>query len=193
MTLLLQTFTCLWYTVTGRQLVRVVLTRDPSRRWKDRAYFCTDTSRSPAQILTRVGHRWQLEVTFQMAKQLLGLEEPRNGWWRRLAGQRTDRRKAGAQPRGNAGRRAVERTVPLIFVAYGIVAAWFFRHGDAERETRKQRISKPWYGLKREPAYSDMLAALRREFWAQRLSRYPALKPHRRKVLRLIEECVCAA
>ena len=191
--LLLQTFTCLWYTVAGTQLVRVVLTRDPKRRWQDRAYFCTDTCRSPAQILARVGHRWQLEVTFQTAKQLLGLEEPRNGWWRRLAGHRTDRRKAGAQPRGNAGRRAVEHTVPLILVAYGVVAAWFFRHGDALRETRKQRIRKPWYGLKREPAYADMLAALRREFWAQRLSRYPSLRPHRRKVLRLIEECVCAA
>lgn len=192
-TLLLQTFTCLWYTVTGTRLVRVVLTRDPKRRWKDRAYFCTVLERSPEQILARVGHRWQLEVTFQTAKQSLGLEEPRNGWWRRLTGRRADRRKTGAQPRGNAGREAVERTVPLIFLAYGIVATWFFRHGNAAQETRRQRLRKPWYGLKREPAYADMLAALRREFWAQRLSRYPTLRPHRRKVLRLIEECAYAA
>ena len=134
-----------------------------------------------------------MEVTFQSAKQLLGLEEPRNGWWRRLRGRRADRRKAGPQAKGRRGRKAVERTVPLIFLAYGIVAVWFFRHGNAAREVQKQRVRKPWYRSKRQPAYMDMLAALRREFWAQRLSRYPSLRAHRRKVLRLIEECVCAA
>jgi hypothetical protein len=185
--ILIQTWTCLWYTVSGPRLVRVVLTRDPKGRWKDRAYFCTDPERSVEAVLQRYAHRWQLEVAFQSAKQNLGLEDPRNGWWRRVHGRRADTTKAGPKPRGNCGRKAVERTAPLIFLAYGIVAIWFFRHGNVDRVVARQRKSKPWYGLKREPAYIDMLAALRREFWGACISRHPSLRPHRAKIIGLIE------
>lgn len=185
--ILIQTWTCLWYTVRRQREVRVVLTRDPKGRWKDRVYFCTDPERSAQETLARYAHRWHLEVTFQSAKQSLGLEDPRNGWWRRRHGHRADTRKAGPKPRGNRGRNAVERTVPLIFMAYGIVAIWFFKHGEVEREVQRQRRTKPWYGLKREPAYIDMLAALRRTFWGARVSRHPSLRPHRAKIIRLIE------
>jgi len=40
--LLVQTWTCLWYTATGQRLVRVVLTRDPKGNYKDRAFFSTE-------------------------------------------------------------------------------------------------------------------------------------------------------
>ena len=83
--------------------------------------------------------------------------------------------------------------MPLIFLAYGIVAIWFFRHGNADREVTRQRKAKPWYGLKREPAYIDMLAALRRTFWAERVSRHPTLRPHRTKIVRLMESVAGAA
>jgi hypothetical protein len=56
-----------------------------------------------------------------------------------------------------------------------------------------QREAKPWDGLKRQVAYTDMLAAVRREFWAHRISRHPSLRPHRAKVLKLIEEAAYAA
>lgn len=191
--LLIQTFTCLWYTVRGQEKVRVVLTRDPKGRWSDRAYFCTDPDRSVEQILERYSHRWRIEVTFQSAKQALGLEEPRNGWWRRRHGKRADTRKSGPKPKGNRGRVAVEHTVPLILTVYGIVAIWFFEHGNVNREVRRQQEAKPWYGLKREPAYIDMLAALRREFWGARISRHPSLRPHRAKIMRLIEGIAGAA
>ena len=191
--LLIQTFTCLWYTVRGQEMVRVVLTRDPKGRWEDRAYFCTDPDRSVEQILERYSHRWRLEVTFQAAKQTLGLEEPRNGWWRRRHGQRADTKKAGPKPNGNRGREAVEHTVPLIFTVYGIVTIWFFKHGNANREVERQQEAKPWYGLKDEPAYIDMLAALRREFWGARISADPSLRPHRTKIIRLIESLASVA
>lgn len=192
-TVLVQTLEALWYTVRGAQPVRVVLTRDPKGRWKDKAYFCTDPCLGAVQILERYAHRWQLEVTFQAAKQTMGLEEPRNGWWRRIHGRRADTTQPGPKPRGNRGRLAVERTVPLIFLAYGIVAIWFLTYGKVSDVVARQRQAKPWYGLKCEPAYADMLAALRREFWARRLSKNPSLRPHREKVLRLIEEAAFAA
>jgi len=192
-TILIQTWTCLWYTVTKTREVRVVLTRDPKGRWQDRAYFCTDPERSAEQILTRYARRWSLEVTFQTAKQALGLEDPRNGWWRRIHGRRGDTKKAGPKPRGNRGRMAVERTVPFIFLTYAIVVVWFFEHGDVAREVRRQRRSRPWYVLKREPAYGDMLAALRRSIWAVRVSRHPTLRPHRAKVVKLVQDLLYAA
>jgi len=185
--ILIQTWTCLWYTVRGPELVRVVLTRDPKGRLNDRAFFCTDPSRCAAQILMRYAHRWGLEATFQAVKQTLGLEEPRNGWWRREHGKRANTRRAGPRPNGDRGRTAVEHTVPLILTVYGIVAVWFFRHGNAEREVAKQRKAKPWYRDKTEPVYTDMLAALRRALWATRISKYPSLRPHRAKILRLME------
>lgn len=192
-TILIQSFICLWYTVRGTHLVRVVITRDPRGRWKDRAYFCTDAKRSPEMILARYAHRWLLEVTFQAAKQVLGLEEPRNGWWRRDHDQPAASKKAGPNPNGDIGRRAVERTVPFIFVVYGIVTIWFFKHGNAHDVAQRQRKAKPWYGLKKEPAYGDMVAALRREFWGQRINRYPSLRRHRSKIIHLIESFGAAA
>lgn len=191
--ILLQTWTCLWYTVRGPELVRVVLTRDPKGRLNDRAFFCTDPCRGAAQILMRYAHRWSLEVTFESVKQALGLEDPRNGWWRREHGKRANTRRPGPRPNGNRGRMAVEHTVPLILTVYGIVAVWFFRYGNAEREVAKQRKAKPWYRLKTEPAYIDMLAALRRAFWAARISKHPTLRPHRAKILRLLEGLAQAA
>jgi len=132
-------------------------------------------------------------VTFESVKQSLGLEEPRNGWWRREHGKRANTRKPGPQPNGNRGRLAVEHTVPLILTVYGIVAVWFFQYGDAERAVAKQRKAKPWYRLKTEPAYNDMLVALRRTFWAARISKHPTLRPHRAKILRLLEGLAQAA
>ncbi len=191
--ILIQTWTCLWYTVTGTREVRVVLTRDPRGRWQDRAYFCTDPQRSTEQILARYAHRWNLEVTFQASKQVLGLEDPRNGWWRRVHGRRGDGTKAGPKPRGARGRKAGERTVPFIFLVYALAAVWFFKHGDVAAAVARQRRAKPWYGLKCEPAYVDMLAALRRSLWAARVSRYPSLRPHRAKILNLVQGLAYAA
>ena len=171
----------------------MVLTRDPKGRWQDRAYFCTDPDHSAEQILSRYAHRWHLEVTFQAAKQALGLEDPRNGWWRRVHGRRGDRKKAGPKPRGNRGRKAVERTVPFIFLIYAVVAVWFFKHGSITNEVKRHRRAKPWYGLKREPAYTDMLAALRRSMWGSRISRYPSLRPHHTKIVNLVQKLAYVA
>ena len=78
-------------------------------------------------------------------------------------------------------------------MTYGIVTIWFFKHGNAAREVERQRKIKPWYGLKREAAYTDMLAALRRSLWGVRISQYPALRPHRAKIVDLVQGLAYAA
>ena len=66
----------------------------------------------------RFARRWLIEVCFRDSKQLLGLNDPQNGWSRGV--RRKKRPKPGPQPRGNRGRKAAERTTPFVWIVYGI-------------------------------------------------------------------------
>ena len=167
---LLLTVVAAWFHVTGSKPLRIVVTRDPSGRMADRAFFSTRADDTPEEVVERYAKRWSLEVTFAAAKQHLGIEEPRNGWWRRVHGRRRPFRKPGAQPRGNRGRKAVERTVPLVFAAYGVVLAWYLANGKPAKDVCRARKLRPWDTGKAEPSYADMLAAMRRELWTARIS-----------------------
>jgi hypothetical protein len=184
--LLVCTLLCLWPTVAGSRLVRVVVTRDPRRRFKDRAFFATDPDLSVAEILTAFSHRWDLEVTFRDLKQILGLEQPQNGWWRRAAGERPGRRHAGpAAPRVRS-RAAVGRTVPLVLAVHGIVVLWYMQHGHASRDVRNVRTRAPWRCRKTAPSFADMVAALRAEILRSRRSAHPLPERVREEVLRFV-------
>ena len=189
----IQTWTCLWYTVAGTRLVRVVLTKDPKGQARTRAYFCTDPHRTAEEILTAYTHRWSLEVAFHDGKQVMGLEDPQNGWWRRAAGCRPSNKRPGPQPKGNRGKQAVLHTVPLAFTAYGLVLIWYLRHGEPKRDAARARRAAPWYRHKQDPSFVDMLAALRRAILLERISDDPLLKRVRRKILNLFPHCVLAA
>ena len=183
--LLVQTVECLWYTVAGSRLVRVVLTRDPRGRFADRAFFATDPTLSVQQILVLFSHRWELEVTFRDLKQILGVADPQNGWWRRPAGQRPKRR-PGPRPERLRARHAVERTVPFVLALHGIVVVWYLRHGQAAHDVRIVRAWAPWRRRKLAPSLQDMLATLRGEILRARLSEHPLPERVRQKVIRLL-------
>jgi hypothetical protein len=165
----------MWYTVAHTRLVRMVVTRDPTGRIEDRAYFSTDLKLSVEELLAGFSRRWSLEVAFRDAKQHLGLEDPQNGWWRKARRLRRRRKKPGPQPRANLGRTAVEHTVPLAFCAYGLVIAWYLRHGQPAHDVQRARKLSPWYRHKKEPSFADMLDAARREIWRARISTHPPL------------------
>ncbi len=175
----------LWYTVALTRLVRMVVTRDPNGRIEDRAYFTTDLSRSIEQILADFAKRWSLEVTFRDAKQNLGLEDPQNGWWRRPQGARRRKKKPGPQPKGRRGAAAVLHTAPMVFCVYGLVIAWYLRHGKPAEDVARVRTERPWYRQKKEPSFKDMLNAVRREFCNAHISRYPSLRRVRRNIAKL--------
>jgi hypothetical protein len=176
----------MWYTVAHTRMVRIVVTRDPKGRIEDRAYFTTDLSLSVEELLAGYSRRWTLEVAFRDAKQHLGLEDPQNGWWRRHRPKRRRRKKPGPQPRGNRGRKAVEHTVPLAFCAYGLVVAWYLRHGTPERDVQRARESSPWYRHKTNPSFADMFNAVRREICQAGILAHPSLNPVRQIVQRLL-------
>jgi len=181
-----KTQVCMWYTVAQTRMMRMVVTRDPKGRIEDRAYFSTDLGLSVEELLAGYSKRWTLELAFRDAKQHLGLEDPQNGWWRRHRPKRRRRKKAGAQPRGNRGRKAIEHTVPLAFCAYGLVVAWYLRHGKPQRDVKHARKLSPWYTHKTEPSFTDMLNAARREIYQARVSAHPVLRPVRKIVHRLL-------
>jgi hypothetical protein len=175
--LLVQTWTCLWYTVTGKRLVRVVLTRDPKGHCDDRVFFSTDHSAAPAQILPRFAGRWLIEVSFRDTKQLFGLTDPQNGFSRSA----------------HRGRRAVERTAPFIWMIYGIVILWYVGEDRWRRDMQAHRERTPWNRSKATPSFEDMLEALRTEILTHRLLRHPLLNRTRAETRRVLETLGLAA
>jgi hypothetical protein len=192
MKLLIKERTCLWYTVAGTRLVRMIVTRDPKGRAEDRAYFSTDPDMTAAEILERFAHRWLIEVSFRDVKQHMGAEDPQNGWGRTRR-RRRGKKKPGPQPRGKRGREAVLHTLPLAFVAYAIVVLWYLEQGSANNDVRRVIEHSPWYRRKTSPSFADMLVALRRESWARRLSQHPANERLVAKLRRLLPDALLAA
>ncbi len=183
----------LWYRVAGPRRVRVVVTRDPQGRLENRAYFATNLGWSVAEILQAMARRWPQEVLHRDAKQFLGLEDPQNGWWRRLARQRAGKKKPGPQPHATRGRRAAERTTPMAFVAYSLVVVWYFGNCHVHEDLSWAKRLAPWYRHKVDPCFSDMLSALRREMLRQRISQTPALQTVLPEILELMEPWAHAA
>jgi len=168
-----KTMTCLWYTVAGTRLVRMVVTRDPSGRINDRAYFTTNADCSVQELIVQFARRWEIEVAFRNTKQAMGLEDPQNGWWHRCKGTPRPKKRPGPNPRERVGEKAINHTLATAFVAYALTVTWYLNHGDADKDVARVRNEAPWYRHKTSPSFHDMLAAVRREIWTARLSRHP--------------------
>jgi DDE superfamily endonuclease len=120
--------------------IRWVLLRDPLRRFDPQALLCTDAAQDPLQIVGWFVRRWQLEVTFREVRDHLGVETQR---------QWSD--------------RAVARTTPCLLALFSIVTLLAARLG---RPAQLQVSAAAWYRKKR-PTFSDTLAAVRRQVWAE--------------------------
>ena len=79
---------CLWY-VSGLAPVpiRWVLVVDPSGKTRPEAFFSTDRTMTPQQIVEGFVRRWNVEVTFEESRRHLGVETQRQ--WSDLAIART--------------------------------------------------------------------------------------------------------
>jgi hypothetical protein len=157
----------LWYRAAGTELVRLVLVRGFPGHERDDAFVSTDPSLSAQSIIEAYAERWPLEVTFHECHGRLGFEDPQN----RLE-------------------HAVERTAPMALWGYTLVVLWYVKWGQQTRAARVPQM--PWYTSKAAPAFSDMLATLRRACWLERLSVPCHHVPTWRKVIRPILEYVAA-
>jgi DDE superfamily endonuclease len=120
--------------------IRWVLLRDPGRRFDPQALLCTDAAQEPLQIVGWFVQRWQLEVTFREVRDHLGVETQR---------QWSD--------------KAIARTTPCLLGLFSVVALLAARLGH---HARLQVSATAWYH-KRHPTFSDTLAAVRRQIWAE--------------------------
>ena len=120
--------------------IRWVLLRDPHRRFDPQALLCTDLTQDPMRVVRWFVQRWQLEVTFREVRDHLGVETQR---------QWSD--------------RAVARTTPSLLGLFSIVALLATR---LDRHARL-RVSATAWCRKEHPTFSDTLAAVRRQIWAE--------------------------
>lgn len=136
----------LYYKSGGQRLLNVVLTRDRDGHRPDQMFYCTRLDWTPRQILACYAGRWSIEVCFENAKQLLGLEDPAN---------RTP--------------KAVARTAPISLVLTSLCILWF--HQSGHRLVKYPE--RPWYKHKTTPSFADILCTLRRESFLGWFSRVP--------------------
>ncbi|MHC4178289.1 MAG: IS701 family transposase [Planctomycetota bacterium] len=192
-TLLFKSQVCMWYSVAGTRMVRMVVTRDPAGRLDDRAYFHTEPERPIARLLSQFARRWEIEVSFRNVKQCLGVEDPQNGWWRRKAGSPRPKKVAGPNPKGRRGEKAIVHTLAVVFATYAIVVLWYFQHGERAKDIAQVKEEAPWYRHKQAPSFYDMLAGIRREIWAARFSRHPVFKRVSTKIRELLPHWLLSA
>jgi hypothetical protein len=171
----------------------MLVTRDPNGRLDDRAYFSTDEELTVQKIAQAFSLRWTQEEMHRNVKQHLGLEDPQNGWWRRPKGQRRDKSIPGPQPHKERGEKAVKRTVPFMLTTYAGVVLWYISNGRAQEDVERTRKRAPWYRKKTEPSFGDMLAALRRQLWAERNFGEPCTEQDAEKLNAALLEWLCAA
>jgi hypothetical protein len=146
--------TCLWYYVTGKKPVTVILIRDKSRTGFDLALVTTEKNPDIARVIERYAARWAIEVAIEDAKQLFGTGQARN----RTA-------------------RAVERTVPFMLACQALAVCWYATAGHHPADAEARRMAAPWYTSKAEPSTADMAAKLRRVIIATRFKRVYADLP----------------
>jgi hypothetical protein len=131
----------LWHTSGFNPLpIRWVLVRDPLGEFKSTAFFSTNQTLDPLQILTYFIMRWGLEVTFEEARAHLGLETQRQ--WSDLA---------------------IARTTPALLGLFSLITLL------AHRLTQDQPLpvrTAAWY-QKQEATFSDVIAFVRRYLWME--------------------------
>jgi hypothetical protein len=133
-----KTFLATWRPAGG--VIRVVLVDEPTG-W--RAYFCTDTSASVADILTAVADRFSLEITFRECKQIVG------------AGQQQVRFIGS-----NVG------AFHVCLWTFTMTEAWAW---GRQAEELVHRSTSPWDKASRRPSHADKRRAWSRELLGEEI------------------------
>ena len=135
------TGTALWYRSGYDPLpIRWVLTRDPAGKRPPKAIFSTNLLQTAEQLIRDFMQRWSLEVTFEEGRAHLGIETQRQ--WSDLA---------------------IERTTPLLFGLYSLVALF----GQAVHPDGQIPVAQAGWYRKRGATFRDVFALVRRHLWGQ--------------------------
>ena len=133
----------LWWETARARTLLIVIVRDPARLQPDQFFITSDTSATPAEVVTGYAQRWPIEDTNRNAKQFLGIHNPQS--W------------VGSGP---------ERVVCLGFWLYSAIWHWYLTLSTPPSAWPH----RPWYPGKRTPSFADALATLRRQLWTHAIS-----------------------
>jgi hypothetical protein len=114
-----------------------VLVRDPEAKRDPQAFFSTDVSLEPTDIIALYVRRWQIEVTFAETRAHLGVETQR---------QWSD--------------NAIARTTPALLGLYSLVSLW----ACDLLTTDSVPYAAAWY-RKTSLTFSDAIGAVRLQLW----------------------------
>ena len=120
--------------------IRWLLVRDAMSEREAQAFLSTDLTATPEQILGWFVSRWRVETTFQETRAHLGVETQRQ--WSDLA---------------------ILRTTPALLGLFSLVTVWADELARAPSGAVRPQTAA-WYD-KREPTFSDAIAAVRRALW----------------------------
>lgn len=136
----------LWYdthasSVTPIRWVGVL--GDAGQDLDDAFFFCSDVTMDPARMIELYARRWNIEVTFEEARALLGLETTRH-WCE----------------------QSVRRVTPIMLGLFSAVALIWQQLPQSRKSVCWSHT--PCY-TKQHITFADALAAVRREIWEQSL------------------------
>ena len=131
--------TALWHTEAETPVpIRFVITRDPEGKYPDEVFASTKLDASPGQIIEWFVMRWSLEVTFEEAREHLGMETQRQ--WSDLA---------------------IARTTPCLLGMFSLIALLTHR---LQADGIVPILTAAWYE-KPEATFSDCVALVRKHLW----------------------------
>ncbi len=163
--------TALWYRPgTPPRAIRWVLVRDPDGKRDPQAFFSTDTTQAPADIIALFVRRWQVEVTFAETRAHLGVETQR---------QWSD--------------KAIARTTPALFGLYSLISLWACDLLNSSTAP----YAAAWY-RKTSLTFSDAIGAVRLTLWVGDIFQHsPPDRKHQKippdRIVRMAEALCFAA
>jgi hypothetical protein len=149
--------TALWYSIHGRQVVPirwVCVLGDPKLNMEEAYFYSTDSSLPAQRIIEHYAMRWNIEVTFEESRALLGLETTRH-WCR----------------------QSVLRVTPILlglFTAVSLIWKELSRTGKGDPQP--QRWSQTPCYRKGEMTFADALYWVREDLWRTSLLRHRVSK-----------------
>jgi hypothetical protein len=141
--------------------LRWVLIRDPPQQFRTQALLCTDLGARPGQVVQGFVLRWQWETTFAEVRAQLGVETQRQ--W---------------------ADRAIARTTPCLLALFSVVT--LLAHDLHQGEKLRLRQAA-WY-RKTQLTFSDAMAAVRQQLWADSPFARSPPKQDQIKISRLLLE-----
>ncbi len=138
--------TALWYDKHGGAVTPirwVCVLGEPKEGREDAYFYGSDPEMAPERVIELYASRWNIEVTFEESRALLGLETTRH-WCR----------------------RSVLRAVPMLLGLFTAVALLWSRLPAVKR--RRRDSATPCYE-KQAPTFADVLFTVRREIWRESL------------------------